>query len=291
MNSIGIVTDSHSGIDSSMASELGVLVLPMPFYINEKCYYEGSTLSREEFFQYLKSGAAVSTSQPSPAAVMEIWDRALEQYEKILYIPISSGLSGSYATAKGLAQEDKYNGRVFVINDGRVSTPLLQTVLDGLDLIAEGYPAEEIQRILDKYGPEMMIYVTVQDLNFLKRGGRLTPAAAALGNLMNLKPVLRMGVQQIDAVKKCHGMIKARHFMIEILKHDLETRFREPYEAGEIRLLAASSASPEETASWVDEIKAAFPGYDVLSGYLSLGTCCHIGPGGLGIGCSCKPKP
>ena len=290
MYPIGIVTDSHSGINSILAQKLGIMVLPMPFYINEECYYEESTISREDFFRLQESGAAVTTSQPSPASVMEIWDQALQQYEKILYMPISSGLSGSCAAAQALAADAPYEGRVLVVDHGRVSTPLVRMIMDALELIREGFSAEEIRDILERHRADMVIYLGVQTLEYLKRGGRITPATAALGTLLQIKPVLQLDTRKLDAIKKCHGFIKAKHFMIESLQHDLQTRFKEQYEAGEVHLLAASSASREETAEWVEEIRAAFPGQDVLSGNLSLGICCHTGPGALGIGCSCSPK-
>ncbi len=289
MSSIGIVTDSHSGIGSQTAKELGILVLPMPFYINEKCYYEESTLTRDAFFRYQEAGASVTTSQPSPAAVMEIWDQALRIYDKILYMPISSGLSGSCLAAQGLAQDETYAGRVLVVDHGRVSTPLHRMILDALELIEEGYSAEQIREILEKHRSDMVIYLGVQTLEYLKRGGRITPATAALGTLLQIKPVLQLDVEKLDAIKKCHGFVKAKHFMIETLRHDLETRFRSQYEAGEVHLLAASSATEQETAAWVEQIREAFPGQEVQSGNLSLGICCHTGPGALGIGCSCRP--
>ena len=177
MRAIGVVTDSHSGIGRKEAEELGIYVLPMPFYIDGQCYYENITLSREEFFEKLDSGADISTSQPSPADVMGLWDRALKEYEKILYIPISSGLSGSCATAAALAREEPYEGRVLVVDNGRVSTPLHRSVLDCLELIGEGYPAETIREILEEARDKMVIYVGVDTLEHLKRGegSRLPP--------------------------------------------------------------------------------------------------------------------
>ncbi len=291
MSRIGIVTDSHSGLSSDQAAQLGVMVLPMPFYIDEVCFYEESTLSREDFFAKLESGAAVSTSQPSPADVEDIWNRALAEYDQILYMPISSGLSGSFLAAAGLAAGDKYAGRVLVVDHGRVSTPLVRSILDALDLLRAGHTAEETKQILEAARDEMVIYLGVQTLEYLKKGGRITPATAALGTLLNVKPVLRLDTEKLDAVRKCHGFIKAKHFMIEALKQDLETRFRLQDEAGQVHLLAASSAAPEETAQWLDQIREAFPGREILSGNLSMGICCHTGPGALGIGCSCSPRP
>jgi len=286
---IGIVTDSHSSISQEEAGRLGIFVLPMPFYIDGECTYEGVSLTREEFFKKQEAGADVSTSQPAPAEVMEIWDKALLEYEKVLYMPLSSGLSGSYATAAAMAMDEKYEGRVLVVDHGQIASPLHRLILDTLELIEKGYTAEEIKEIVEKAGERMMIYIGVQTLEYLKKGGRVTPAAAALGAVFNIKPVLKLETGKLDSFKKCHGFLKARKTMIDAMKHEIETRFKEAYEAGALNLLAASSATPEETEAWIHEIEEAFPGMDVFCDPLSLGICCHVGPGGLGIGCSVKP--
>lgn len=290
MKKIGVITDSHSGITQKEAAELDILVLPMPFYFDDICYYEDVNLSREAFFQKLDSGSEVSTSQPSPAEVMKLWDKGLETCEQILYIPISSGLSGSCGAALGLAQEEPYNGKIFVVDNGRVSTALHRSVLDALELIEEGYTAPEIKEILEASRDKMVIYVGVETLEHLKRGGRISPATAALGTVLNIKPVLKFDVGTLDTFKKCHGTARARKAMIEAMHHDLETTFREWQEKGEVYLLAASSASQETTEEWLREIREAFPGMEVLCDNLSMGVSCHIGQGGLGIGCSCRPK-
>lgn len=290
MKKIGVITDSHSGITQKQAQELGIMVLPMPFYFDDACYYEDITLSREDFFEKLDSGITVVTSQPSPADVMKLWDEGLKRYEQIVYIPISSGLSGSCASALSLAQEEPYSGNVFVVDNGRVSTPLHRSVLDALELIEEGYSAPEIKDILEESRDKMVIYVSVETLEHLKRGGRISPATAALGTVLNIKPVLKFDVGTLDTFKKCRGTSKARKVMIEAMKQDLETTFREWYEKGEVYLLAASSSSKEVTNEWVQEIKEAFPGMEVMCDNLSLGVSCHIGQGGLGIGCSCRPR-
>lgn len=289
MKAIGIITDSHSSITQSEAENLGIRVLPMPFYIGEKCCYEGVSLTRPEFLELLRSGAELTTSQPSPAEVVQLWDQALEEYEKILYIPISSGLSGSYATALMLAQEEPYVGRVLVVDSGRVSTLLHRMVLDAHELIEEGYPAEEIRRVLERDRDKMVIYIGVQTLENLKRGGRITPATAALGTILNIKPVLQFDVGTLDMFKKCRGFARTKRTMLEAMRHDLETRFQEWYRRGEIYLLAASSAPPQETEEWIEEIREAFPDLEVMCDDLSMGVSCHIGYGGLGIGCSCRP--
>lgn len=290
MKKIGIITDSHSGITQKMAKELGIMVLPMPFYFDDECFYEDINLSREEFYDKLRNSSSVTTSQPSPQEVMKLWDKALEEYEQIIYIPISSGLSGSCSTATGLAGEGKYDGRVFVVDNGRVSTPMHRSVLDAIELVEEGHKAEEIKKILEQSRDRMVIYVAVDTLEFLKRGGRVSAATATLGSMLNIKPILKFDVGILDTYQKCRGFAKAKKAMIEAMRKDLETKFKEEYAKGEVYLLAASSANEEETVKWVEEIQEAFPDMEVMCEILSMGVSCHIGPGGLGIGCSCRPR-
>lgn len=290
MKSVGIVTDSHSSISQKTAGELGIYVLPMPFYINDECFYEDVSLTRKDFFQKLALTEKVSTSCPSPSEVMDIWELALEEYEEILYIPISSGLSSSCAAAITLAQEEKYKDRVYVVDNGRVSAPLHCTILDALELIQEGYCAAQIKEMLEKAKKDMVIYIMVDTLEYLKRGGRISPTTASLGTILNIKPILEMDVGQLHIFQKTRGIKKAKKLMLDTMHLQLETNFKDSYEKGELYLMAASSAEPDEAAEWVEEIKASFPGMDVLYDDLSLGVSCHVGPGGLGIGCSCKPK-
>ena len=289
MRKIGIATDSHSGITPQEAKKLGIMVLPMPFYIEEECFYEGVSITRSEFFEHLGSGKKVTTSQPSPEAVMELWTEGLKEYEKILYIPMSSGLSGSCDTAKMLAEEDEFAGRILVVDNGKVSTLLHRSILDALELIEEGYSAEEIRDLLEISRTDMVIYLAVETLEHLKKGGRITPTTAAIGTLLNIKPVLKFDVGVLETHRKCRGMKKARKEMLETMKHDFETTFREQYENGEIYLLAASSADEETTKGWIEEIQSFFPGMEIISDELSLGLSCHTGEGALGIGCSCRP--
>lgn len=290
MKSIGVVTDSNGGLLKKEAEELGVKILPMSFNFGDECFYEEVSITREEFFKRLNSGESVSTSQPSPEAVMGLWRECLEEYESILYMPLSSGLSGSCNTAKLLAGEDEFAGRVFVVDNGRISTPMHRSILDALELIEEGYSAEEIKDILEEAKDKMSIYIAVETLEFLKKGGRITPATAAIGTILNIKPILKLDVGVLESHSKCRGMKKARREMLEAMKYDFETRFKEYYDKNEIYLMAASSADEETTKEWVEEIKEFFPGMDVLCDDLSLGISCHVGEGGLGIGCSCKPK-
>ena len=283
MKAIGVATDSHSGLTQEEAKRLGIMVLPMPFYVDEECFYEEVSITRERFFEELNAGKKVSTSQPSPEAVMDFWRAGLKEYEEIIYVPMSSGLSGSCNTAMVLAQEDEFEGKVFVVDNGRVSTPLVRSLMDALELIAEGYRAKEIKEILEEAKNQMTIYLGV-------KGGRITATTAAVGTLLNIKPILKFDVGLLESFKKCRGMKKARKEMLEAMKHDFETTFKEAYDNREVYLLAASSADEATTQGWVDEIKAYFPGMEVLCGKLSLGLSCHTGEGALGIGCSCKPK-
>lgn len=289
MRGIGVITDSHSSITQEEAKKLGIWVLPMPFYINGECYLEGVNLTREEFFEKLENGSAITTSQPSPADVCDVWDWALKEFEKVLYMPLSSGLSGSCETAMALARDEQYEGRVFVVDHGQIATPLHRLVLDTLDLIDKGYSAEQIKEILERGKDRMMIYIGVETLEYLKRGGRVTPAAAAIGSVLNIKPVLKLETGKLDSYKKCRGFGKVKKTMIEAMRQDIETRFADAMADGKLHLLAASSANAEETEAWVKEIEEAFPGMKVFCDPLSLGVSCHTGTGALGIGCAVVP--
>ncbi len=290
MKKIGVVTDSCGGISQEEADKLGIKIVPMPFYFGEECFYEGISITKEEFFGRLNGGETMSTSQPSPEAVMDVWKESLKEYEQILYMPLSSGLSGSCNTARMLAKEDEFVGKVHVVDNGRISTPMHRSILDAIELIEEGYSAEEIKDILEQSRDQMSIYIAVETLEFLKKGGRVTPAAAALGTILSIKPILKLDVGVLDSYKKCRGMKKARREMLEAMKNDFETRFKDAYDNNEIYLMAASSADEETTKGWIEEIQEFFPGMEVLCDDLSLVIGCHTGEGALGIGCSCKPK-
>lgn len=290
MKTIGIITDSHSGISQKDAEDLGILVLPMPFYCEEECFYEGVSIDRELFFEKLRGGQTVSTSQPSPAEVIDIWLKGLEKFDELLYIPLSSGLSGACGTAMMLAQEDVFEDKVFVVDNGRISVPLRRSILDAVELAKEELSASEIKDILEKSKNDMSIYLGVETLEYLKKGGRITPATAAIGSALNIKPILRVDTGKLDTYKKCRGMKKVKKELLDAMKHDLATTFKEQYEAGEITLMAASSADEETAMAWVEEIKKNFPGMDVMYDHLSMGISCHTGEGALGIGCSCKPR-
>lgn len=289
MRTTGIVTDSHSGISQGEAQKLGIFVLPMPFYMNETCYYEGVNITRAEFLERLGRLENISTSQPSPEAVMELWDKALEIYQDILYIPISSGLSGSCQTAMMLAREEKYKGKVYVVDNGSVATPLHQSILDALELLETGCSAAEVKTRMEAVKTRAGIYIAVDDLKYLKHGGRISAGVALVGGLLNVKPVLHFDIGILELYKNCRGLKRAKQTMIEEVKKVIEQSYQREYEEGRLHIVAATSSGKEETDAWVNEIEAAFPGHKILCDDLSFGVTCHIGPGGLGIGYSCKP--
>lgn len=289
MGTTGIVTDSHSGISQGEAQKLGIFVLPMPFYMNETCYYEGVNITRAEFLERLGRLENISTSQPSPEAVMELWDTALEIYQDILYIPISSGLSGSCQTAMMLAREEKYEGKVYVVDNGSVATPLHQSILDALELLETGCSAAEVKTRMEAVKTRAGIYIAVDDLKYLKHGGRISAGVALVGGLLNVKPVLHFDIGILELYKNCRGLKRAKQTMIEEVKKVIEQSYQREYEEGRLHIVAATSSGKEETDAWVNEIEAAFPGHKILCDDLSFGVTCHIGPGGLGIGYSCKP--
>ena len=284
---IGIVTDSNSGILPEEAQKLGIWLLPMPFYIDGNCYYENIDLSRQDFFAKLAAGAEIATSSSAPLVIAKIWQQALTECEQILHIPMSSGLSSSCEIAMALAREDAFAGRVWVVDNGRVATPLHRSVLDALELLAQGKSAAEVQQILQQHRADMTIYVVVDELKHLAHGGRISNTAAGLGSILNMKPVLHFDVGKLDVHAKCRGKKRARHIMIEALQADLQGKFKQQWEAGDVHILAAGSADLAETEDWLAQIAEAFPGQPVMYDDLPLSLCAHIGQHGLGIGCSC----
>lgn len=290
MKKIAVVTDSHSSISPAEAAMLGVYVLPMPFTIDGQDYFEGVNLTRQQFFGYQRAGATIGTSQPAPAAVMEMWDKLLQEYDAILYMPISSGLSHSCQTAIAYAEEEPYAGRVFVVDNGRVASPLHQSVLDALELIAKGLSAAECKAALEAAKGDMVIYLAVETLEYLKRGGRISSTAAAVGTMLNIKPILHLATGKLESYKKARGMHKACETMLESIRADLNGRFAEAHARGDVFLLAASSADPQTTAKWLKQIETAFPGMPILYDDLSMGVSCHTGEGALGIGLSVRPR-
>lgn len=280
MKKVAVVTDSNSGITQREAKELGIRVIPMPFYIDGELYYEDITLSQKEFYEKLSGNADISTSQPSPADVMEIWEELLEEYDEVVHIPMSSGLSTSCETAMMLAKD--FDGKVFVVNNQRISVTQRQAVLDALELAEAGKSGQEIHDILMKEKLEASIYITVDTLKYLKKGGRVTPAGAALGTVLNLKPVLTIQGEKLDAFAKVRGLKSAKKVMKEAMKKDLEERFG----GKKVHLEAAYTCTHEEAQEWKKELEEYFPGYEIHMDALSLSVACHIGPGAMAVACS-----
>ena len=281
MSKIAIVTDSNSGITQERGKELGIFVLPMPFYIDGELYFEDISLTQEDFYKKLQDDADISTSQPSPGDLMDFWDKILKEYDEIVHIPMSSGLSGSCQTAMTLAED--YDGKVHVVDNQRISVTQEQSVYDAMALVKAGKSAEEIKQILEEEKLEASIYIMVDTLKYLKKGGRITPAAAALGSMLNLKPVLQLQGEKLDSFAKVRGVKAAKRTMLKAIKNDLETRF-----AGKKMTLgiAYTSRDEEEVQKWKEEVQEAFPGYEIVMNPLSLSVSCHIGPGSLAVTCT-----
>lgn len=286
MGKIAIVTDSNSGITQDQGREMGVSVIPMPFYINEKLYLEGITLSQEEFYERLKNDEAISTSQPSPADVCGLWDTLLKNYDEIVHIPMSSGLSASCSTAMAMAQD--YDGKVQVVDNQRISVTQRQSVLDALTLRDAGKSAAQIKEVLEAEKMESSIYITLETLKYLKKGGRITPAAAAIGTVLNLKPVLQIQGEKLDAYSKTRGKKQAKRVMLKAMKEDMETRFAKYAEKGEMCIQSAYTGNLEEALEFKKEIEETFPGYEIVMNPLSLSVACHIGHGAIAVACSKK---
>lgn len=288
MKKTAVLTDSNSGITQKEAKELGISVIPMPFFVNGELYFEDINLTQDEFYKMLEGDADISTSQPSPGDVMDLWDKVLEEYDDLVYIPMSSGLSSSYSTAAMLA--DDYDDRVFVVNNQRISVTQKRSVLDAIELSKRGFDGSRIKDILERDKLESSIYITLETLKYLKKGGRITPAAAAFASLLNIKPILQIQGEKLDAYAKSRGKKTAKKTMIEAMDKDLSSRFKEAFESGNIRMDAAYTGSAGDASGWLDEIKEHYPLLDGFINPLSLSVSCHIGPGALAIACSIKPK-
>lgn len=282
---IAVVTDSNSGITQNQAVELGLYVLPMPFMIDNNMYEEGVTLSQEQFYQYMADGADISTSQPAPAAVTGLWDELLREHDAIVHIPMSSGLSGSCQTAVMLAED--YDGKVEVVNNQRISVTQRQTALDAKALAAKGMTAAEIKQILEETKFDSVIYITVETLKYLKKGGRVTPAAAALGTLLKIKPVLQIHGEKLDAFAKARTGKQAKSIMLTALAKDLEQRLKDP-KAEQCYLQIAHTQNKEAAAELERELNVLYPGVPVHMDPLSLSIACHIGPGAFAVAATRK---
>ena len=285
MSSVAIVTDSNSGISQAEGKELGIYVIPMPCLVDGKLYYENVDITKEQFYHFMESDADLTTSQPSPGDVMDLWDKLLKEYDEIVHIPMSSGLSASCSTAMGLAQD--YDGKVQVVNNQRISVTMQQSVMDAKHLAATGKSAAQIKEILEKEALESSIYLVVDTLKYLKKGGRITPAAALLGSALNLTPLLQIQGEKLDAYKKVRGMKAAKKNMLDAMKKDVEGRFADYVAKGQLKLHVAYTTDEETAKQWMEEVQNAFPGLTITRmDPLSFSITCHTGPGVLAIAAS-----
>ena len=283
-----IITDSNSGITQRQGKEMGIEVVPMPFFINETQYLEDITMTQEDFYQALQDDRAeVSTSQPSPENIMEMWTRGLEEYDEIVHIPMSSGISSSCATAMMLAQEEEFEGRVYVVDNQRISVTQRRSVLQAKELADKGFSGKEISDILTRDKLESSIYIMVDTLKYLKKGGRLTPAVAAIGTVLRIKPVLQIQGDKLDSYAKVKTLKQAKQTMIKAITSDLEHRFAD---SGNMYIDIAHTQNQEEAEKFREELNLLFPEHDIHIDPLSLSVSCHIGPGALAVTLSNEPK-
>ena len=282
---IAIVTDSNSGITPELATELGIFVVPMPFLINGEPYFENINLSQEQFYELLAQQATVSTSQPSPGDLTDLWDTILKDYDELVHIPMSSGLSQSCATATGLAQS--YEGRVQVVDNHRISVTMKESVYDALKLREAGKSATEIKEYLEQTSASSSIYIAVDTMKYLKKGGRVTPAAAMIGTILKLKPILQIHGERLDKYALSRGSAKAKETLKAALKNDLETTFAKYVEKGEMTISLAYTDNKDEAIQFAEEVKTMFPHVPFrFCDPLSLSVSCHIGTGALGLTCT-----
>ena len=279
---IAVVTDSNSGITQAQAKEMGITVLPMPFMIDGETYYEDITLTQEQFYQRLKDNFDISTSQPTPDSIMKLWDELLKEYDQIVHIPMSAGLSGSCATAMMLAGEDEYEGKVFVVDNHRISVTQYQSVKDAMMLADMGMDGAQIKKRLEETAADSVIFVTVDTLKYLKKGGRITPAAAALGTLLRIKPVLIILGEKLDSFAKARTMKQAKTLMMNAIQKELDERLHDS-ECKDCHLAIAHSDNEEAALEFKKEVEERFPDADIYLAPLSLSIACHIGPGSLAL--------
>ncbi len=276
---VAVMVDSNAGITVRQGKAMGIFVMPMPVIIEGRTFFEGTSISQDEFYQLLAEGRDITTSQPSPGDLMDAWERILKSgYDEIVYLPMSSGLSNSYATAKMLAQD--FDGKVEVVDHHRISLPTLSSAEDAVKLVREGKTAVQIREYLEETGFDASVYITVDTLKYLKKGGRITPGVAAIGNVLNIKPVLSVQGQKLEAFAKVRGAKKAKKTLIEAIRHDIETRFKD-FDQSKVHVgTAGTLRTPEEVEEWRMELEAAFPEYGPVR-YLDLGcsVAAHTGPG------------
>lgn len=276
MERIAVMTDTNSGMTPEEARQTGVALLAMPFTVDGRACFEYVDLSHEEFFRLQTQGAEITSSQPAPADLLSMWDELLETHDNIIYIPMTSGLSGSYATAAGLAQD--YDGKVLVVDNRRISVPLKQSVLEAVRLRDAGRSAREIAQRLTETALDSRIYITVEDLSYLKKSGRITPTVAAVGTVLNIKPVMKILDGKLDMHRKVRGMKQARQAMLDAVRADLEGEF-----AGKKVIIAAAySGDRQEGEAWAETVRQEFPGLPFMSDPLPLSIGCHVGAGAVG---------
>lgn len=289
MNKICIVTDDNSGFNIEEANKLGIKIIKMPIIIDSNIYYENESISKEEFFNKLYSDSNISTSQPSPGSIISLWDELLKNYDYILHIPMSSGLSASCETATNLALD--YNDKVLVVNNHRISVTLKQSIYDAITLINKGLDPKEIKKILENNGHNSSIYIMVDTLKFLKKGGRITPAASIIGDTLHIKPVLQLFEGKLDAYKKCVGTKSAINALKSAIKNDLETKFKD-HSKDELVFSCAYTGNDDSLIKMLSkEIKEEFNIKDeIIIDHLSLSVTTHIGKGALALTISKKVK-
>ena len=274
MSKVAVMTDSNSGITQIEAKEMGIAVLPMPFIIDDKIYYEDISLTQEEFYEKLAQNATVSTSQPS-----------VEDADEVVYIPMSSGLSGSCSTAQMLSQD--YDGRVQVVDNQRISVTQRQSAMDAIELAERGMNAAQIKALLEQEKMQSSIYIMLDTLTYLKKGGRITPAAAALGTALRLKPVLQIQGEKLDAFTIARTKKQGVSKMIAAMETDIKERFGGLDNMDNIHIEVAHTANEEAAAEFVEELREHFRVRDeIVCNPLSLSVSCHIGPGALAVACS-----
>lgn len=286
MSKVAVVTDSNSGITQAQAKELGIFVLPMPFYINGNLHYEDIDLTQEQFYVELEKDADISTSQPAVGDVLDLWDKILKEYDQIIHIPMSSGLSGSCETATMLAND--YEGKVFVINNQRISITQKMSAYEAKYMAEQGMDGATIAKILTDHKMESSIYITLETLKYLKKGGRITPAAAAFGTLLKIKPVLQIQGEKLDAFAKVRSLKAAKSTMLEAIQKDCMTRFGADESLDNMLIMMAYSKETEEIMAFREEVKALYPNQVIVTDPLSLSVSCHIGPGAVAIACMKK---
>lgn len=285
MSHIAIMTDSNCGIMPAEESNYGIHVLPMPIIIDGKTYFEGIDITAEEFYRKQTSGSVITTSQPSPGDVTDMWDHLLKIYDEIVFIPMSSGLSNTCQTALLLADDDPYKGRVFVVDNHRISVTQALAVLDAKTLADQGKSACEIKDILEKEAMDATIYIAVDTLEYLKKGGRITAAAAALGTILKLKPVLTIQGDKLDSYAKARGMKSAFRIMTEAVKSDISSRLSHLRQQGLLKAgIANTMMDPDKLEEFKDEMRKNFPDMELVYFPLTMSIGTHVGPGGLGIG-------